>query len=289
MFLPADDPFYNPNPNTTISPYQLTVPFLPANRSSGNNDINPATRNPSLSGINNVTPFFDLNNIYGISDRDAMTRLRDTSTNRGKLLTSIVNGQQFPPINASDGSYIWGATSERSYSIFTLAIQTIWIREHNRLCDELYALHGDSWTDEQYFQEARRWITAFFQKAVAEEYFGAILGRPLPAYQKYNPDLKPGIDTFFQTVTFRYSHSELSDFYRIQDEYGDTLYDLALNDLKNLTLLEQLGLDRVLWSLVLQRQEEVDIFFSDSTKKYIGPDKNIYDLVAFDIWSSRDR
>ncbi|CAG8562770.1 15289_t:CDS:10, partial [Racocetra fulgida] len=75
----------------------------------------------------------------------------------------------------------------------------------------------------------------------------------------------------------------------IQDEYGDTLYNLALNDIKNFTLLEQLGLERVLWSLVLQRQEEVDIFFADSTKKYIAPDLVTYDIAAFDIFRSRDR
>ncbi|CAG8553398.1 19835_t:CDS:10 [Cetraspora pellucida] len=285
VFLPADDPLYNPIPNSTVSPYQINVPFLPANRSDGNNDTNPTTRNPLLSGENLVTPFLDLNNIYGISDQDAIGRLRDTSSNRGKLKTSIINGEHYPPKNASNGKYIWGSTSDRSYNIFVLAIQTIWIREHNRLCDELYQKYGNSWTDEQYFQEARRWVIAFFQKTVAEEYIGAVLGRPLPVYQKYNPNLKPGIDTFFSTVTFRYGHSEL----RIQDEYGDTLYDLVLNDLKNLTLLEQLGLERVLWSLVLQRQEEVDIFLSDSTKKYIAPDLVTYDIAAFDILRSRDR
>ncbi|KAF0362331.1 heme peroxidase [Gigaspora margarita] len=289
IFLPADDPLYDPNPNSTESPYQIHVPFLPANRSDGNNDTNLVTRNPLLSGKNLVTPFLDLNNIYGLSDQDAIDRLRDTSSNRGKLKTSIINGEHYPPKNLSNGNYIWGSTSEISYNIFLLAIQTIWIREHNRLCDELYQNYADSWTDEQYFQEVRRWVIAFYQKAVAEEYFGAILGRPLPAYQKYNPDLKPGIDTFFQTVTFRYGHSELSDFYRIQDEYGDTIYNLALNDIKNFTLLEQLGLERVLWSIILQRQEEVDIFFSNSTKKFISPDLSTYDLVAFDILSSRDR
>ncbi|CAG8704822.1 10474_t:CDS:10, partial [Dentiscutata erythropus] len=288
IFLPADDPFYNPNSNSTISPYQLNVPFLPANRSEGNNDTNPETRNPLLSGINYVTPFLDLNNIYGISDQDALNRLRNTSANKGKLKTYIINGQEFPPKSASDGSFIWG-TIERAFNIFTLAIQTIWIREHNRLCDELYQKYGSSWTDEQYFQEARRWVTAFYQKAVAEEYFGAVLGRPLPAYQNYNPDITPGVDTYFSTVTFRYGHSELSDFYRIQDEYGDTLYDLSLQDITNLTLLEELGLERVLWSMILQRQEEVDVFLADATKKVINFNNNTYDLASIDVLRSRDR
>ncbi|KAF0381433.1 heme peroxidase [Gigaspora margarita] len=226
MFLPADDPFYNPNPNFTTSPYQLSVPFLPANRSAGNNDINPATRNPLLSGINQVTPFLDLNTIYGINDQDAINRLRDTSTNRGKLKTYIINGQEFPSKNSSDDNLD---------------------SEHNRLCDELNQKHGNSWTDEQYFQEAKRWVTAFYQKAVAEEYFGAVLGRPLPAYQKYDSNLKPGQKVPHYAITV------------------------------------------VLWSLILQSQEEVDIFLADATKKIVNFDNNVYDLAPFDIIRSRDR
>ncbi|CAG8502538.1 10283_t:CDS:2 [Dentiscutata erythropus] len=109
IFLPADDPLYNPNSNSTdiTSPYQINVPFLPANRSDGNNDTNPATRNPLLSGKNLVTPFLDLNNIYGTSDQDAIDRLRNTSSNRGKLKTSIINGEHYPPKNISTGKYIW--------------------------------------------------------------------------------------------------------------------------------------------------------------------------------------
>ncbi|RIB16852.1 heme peroxidase [Gigaspora rosea] len=41
--------------------------------------------------------------------------------------------------------------------------------------------------------------------------------------------------------------------------------------------------------MILQRQEEVDIFFSDSTKASHAPDHNTYDIAAFDIIRSRDR
>ncbi|CAG8786758.1 17625_t:CDS:2, partial [Racocetra persica] len=283
MFLPADDPFYVLNGSSPNSP-QIDVNFLPANRSAGNDGTNPLT-----SGINLVTPFLDLNNIYSSNDTLMLTKFRDTSSKRGKLKVSIAsNGDQYPPKTPS-GDYDLGATSTRSRNIFTVAIHTIWLREHNRMCDQLYQIYQDSWTDDQYFQEARRWTTAFYQKAVAEEYIGAVLGRPLPAYQNYNPDLKPGIDTFFATVTFRYGHSELSDLYQIRDDHGDVLTNVALNDIKDLTLLENFGLEKVLLSMVLQRQEDVDNFFSNSTKKAIGPDQVTYDLASFDLIRSRDR
>ncbi|CAG8630366.1 16932_t:CDS:2, partial [Racocetra fulgida] len=248
MFLPADDPFYVLNGSSPNSP-QIDVNFLPANRSAGNDGTNPLT-----SGINLVTPFLDLNNIYSSNDTLMLNKYRDTSSKRGKLKVSIAsNGDQYPPKTPS-GDYDLGATSTRSRNIFTLAIHTIWLREHNRMCDQLYQIYQDSWTDDQYFQEARRWTTAFYQKAVAEEYIGAIIGRPLPAYENYNPNLKP-------------------------DDHGDVLINVALNDIKDLTLLENFGLEK----------EDVDNFFSNSTKKAIGPDQVTYDLSAFDLIRSRDR
>ncbi|CAG8837539.1 7433_t:CDS:2, partial [Gigaspora margarita] len=39
-------------------------------------------------------------------------------------------------------------------------------------------------------------------------------------------------------------------------EYRSTFYNLSLNDIANLILLETLGLERVLWSMILQCQEE---------------------------------
>lgn len=46
--------------------------------------------------------------------------------------------------------------------------------------------------------------------------------------------------------------------------YGDTTYDLSLNRIQDESLLEAFGLERVLSSMALQRQEEVDVFFNDA-------------------------
>ena len=52
--------------------------------------------------------------------------------------------------------------------------------------------------------------------------------------------------------------------FRIQDEYGDTIAELTLDQITDQGLLEIYGLPRVLTSMALQRQEELDIFFSDA-------------------------
>ncbi|PKK64798.1 heme peroxidase [Rhizophagus irregularis] len=221
--------------------------------------------------------------IYGLSD-DQLANLRDGTS--CKLLTS--NNGKYPSKDA-DGAYKLGISTKRALTLFTLAINTVWIREHNHQCDELFKVYGNSWTDQRYFEEARRWTIALYQKTVSEEYIGVITGRPLPPYEGYKPDIIPGIDTFFSTVTFRYGHSELSDTYRIQDKFGDTVVDLTLSQIRNQSLLETFGLNSVLRSMALQRQEEIDIFFSDSIRNFISIEPNVYDLPAFDILRSRDR
>ncbi|RIA91208.1 heme peroxidase [Glomus cerebriforme] len=282
IYIPADDAAFNPPgsiPGELPAKGITSLPFNLTETLPGTSDPLNSARN----GISYVTPFLDLNMIYGSSD-DQLAILRNGTS--CKLLTS--NDGRFPPKNA-EGKYIKGAgTSARSWSLFTLALSTLWIREHNRLCDELFKEHGNSWTDQKYFEEAQRWNVAFFQKATSEEYLGTILGRPLPTYEGYKPELVPGIDTFFATVAFRYGHTELSDIYRIQDEYGDTIVDLTLDQISEESYIETIPYERVLSSMALQRQEEVDPFFSDAPRNVIS-NSIVYDLYAFDVSRSRDR
>ncbi|POG65167.1 heme peroxidase [Rhizophagus irregularis DAOM 181602=DAOM 197198] len=277
LYIPADDANYN-SPNSI--PITKSLPF----NITGPNTLDTTdTLNSVRNGVDVVTPFLDLNMIYGLSD-DQLANLRDGTS--CKLLTS--NNGKYPSKDA-DGAYKLGISTKRALTLFTLAINTVWIREHNHQCDELFKVYGNSWNDQRYFEEARRWTIALYQKTVSEEYIGVITGRPLPPYEGYKPDIIPGIDTFFSTVTFRYGHSELSDTYRIQDKFGDTVVDLTLSQIRNQSLLETFGLNSVLRSMALQRQEEIDIFFSDSIRNFISIEPNVYDLPAFDILRSRDR
>lgn len=54
-------------------------------------------------------------------------------------------------------------------------IHTVWMREHNRVADELARLHPQ-WSDEALFQEARRVVNAEMQHITYNEFLPIILG-----------------------------------------------------------------------------------------------------------------
>jgi hypothetical protein len=87
------------------------------------------------------------------------------------LLTEPTSDGEFgyPPAN-ENGEYIYGYSAEFARNVFTDFFHILFVREHNRLCDDLFEVHGESWNDEMYFQEARKWIIAFIQKITYYEY-----------------------------------------------------------------------------------------------------------------------
>jgi hypothetical protein len=90
------------------------------------------------------------------------------------------------------------------------ALQTLFVRNHNRLARALQKEHP-SWSDEQLYQEARKLNIAEEQIITYTEYLPDLLGpRALPAYTGYNPQIDPAIATEFSTVAFRFGHSLLS-------------------------------------------------------------------------------
>ncbi len=70
------------------------------------------------------------------------------------------------------------------------AIQTLFMREHNRQASILAKLHPD-WTDEQLYQGARQIVIAEIQSITFNEYLPALLGRgTITPYAGYDPDSK---------------------------------------------------------------------------------------------------
>jgi hypothetical protein len=106
------------------------------------------------------------------------------------------------------------------------ALQTLFVRNHNRIASELQKEHPD-WSDEPLYQAARKINIAEYQSIIYNEWIPAVLGpNALPAYTGYNAQVNPGIANEFSTVAFRFGHSLLSGQIERQDNNGLDIADV---------------------------------------------------------------
>jgi hypothetical protein len=194
---------------------------LPFTRSQFDPKTGTGPGNPRQQ-VNAVTSFLDLSQVYG-SDAATASALRTHSGGRLKTspgsLLPYDNATYFgsSPLTMQNSSglvpndQLFAAGDVRANENIELtALQTLFLRNHNRIAAQLQAEHPH-WTDEQLYQEARKLNIATEEMITYNEFLPAILGpHALPAYRGYNPNVNPAIATEFSTVGFRFGHSLLS-------------------------------------------------------------------------------
>ncbi|CAN9512918.1 unnamed protein product [Ophioblennius macclurei] len=137
----------------------------------------------------------DASNIYGNNlVRQHQLRLHID----GKLKYQLINGEIFPPTTDKVPVYMEYPESvppeQRlaiGHEMFGLVpgltmYATIWLREHNRICDILKAEHP-TWDDEQLFQTARLITIGEVMRIIIEEYVQQLTGYKLNL--KFDPTL----------------------------------------------------------------------------------------------------
>jgi peroxidase len=174
---------------------------------------------------NVATSFLDLSQVYG-SDAVTADALRThvgglLKTSPGNMLpyysSLYFTAPELAALHMADDA---GAVStdqlfvtgdvRGNENIELTALQTLFVRNHNRLASLLQAEHPN-WTDDQLYQEARKLNIAEEQMITYNEWIPAVLGsNALPAYTGYDPTVNAGITTEFSTVGFRFGHSLLS-------------------------------------------------------------------------------
>ncbi|MCC8944202.1 heme peroxidase [Bradyrhizobium sp. Arg62] len=163
-----------------------------------------------------TTHQIDLGQIYGLNEgvQQALRVLDNEPGKRGRLLSEVHEGEEWAPrLFSADGvrdprfdalptpmkmpptlpvdrkATLFAFGGERANStLFTAAINTLFLREHNRLCRVIEAANP-GWDDQRIFQTAKNVNVVQLIKIVVEEYINHIspywfklLSDPSPSY-----------------------------------------------------------------------------------------------------------
>ena len=206
----------------------------------------------------------DLCPLYGRTPtQTAALRLKsETPGARGRLKSQVIGGEEYAPFLFQDGviklefdvldpplgldnfpdpelrARIFAFGGDRANSAPQVAmINTLFLREHNRLAGLIEAAHND-WDDERVFQTARNTVIVVFIKIVVEEYISHI--SPIPFRFKANPSVawnapwnKPNWVTTEFSLLYRW-HSLIPDTIT----WNGTPYPAAATFMNNRPLLE---------------------------------------------------
>ncbi len=258
--------------------------------------------------INLNTSFIDASVVYG-SDEARAKWLRTGF--RGKLKTSsgdlmpynTIDGEYGSPIdplapsmaNDSGGAvktFVSGDVRASENPVL-LSIHTLFVREHNRICDRLF--RDGLRNDELMFQIARKEIGALIAAITYQEFLPA-LGVNLRPFSRYNDEVRPDITNTFATAAFRLGHTMVSDDVVLADNNCEEVGpgEMELQEVFwNPQLVVTYGIDIFIKGASSHDQYEVDIKINDVLRNFLfvsasDPVRFGIDLGSLNIQRGRD-
>lgn len=283
--VPTGDPYFDPASTGTQ--------VIPLNRSEY---VGGTGLSSPRQQINSITAFLDASMVYG-SDEARATALRTLSggrmkTSAGDLLPYNTMGLSNDTPGGPAGSFFVAGDIRANENIELLSVQTLFIREHNRLADQISA-SNPTWSDERIYQRARKLVGAMVQAITFNEYLPALLGdNAISFYGGYRSRVNPGIANEFSTAAFRLGHSMLADDVEFMDNNGeDTHEEVALaGAFFNPALFVETGPDPMLKYLASSNAEEVDNIVVDGVRNFLfgPPGAGGLDLASLNIQRGRD-
>lgn len=273
--VPTDDPLFNPSGSEGVE--------IPLTRSDFNSETGTSTENPRQQ-VNSITGFIDGSQIYGSSE-ETTNLLREFSGGRMRI------GDDGLLPKDEDGRIQAGDIRAAENPSLT-ALHALFLREHNRIAEEL-ATQNPDWSDEELFQQARAVVVAELQSITYNEFLPALLGpRGLTQYRGYDESVNPSIANEFSTAAYRFGHSTLNDDIGFFDNSGRPVADeVALSDAFFATnLLEEFGLEAVLKYDASSVSQEIDTLVVDGLRNFLfgPPGAGGLDLAALNIQRGRD-
>lgn len=289
---------------------------LPSNEPLFTAEI-PFSRSVSVEGTgvtsprqhpNIITPWIDASNVYGSEDTRAtwLRLLKDgkLKTSANNMLPFNSNDAEFSTVVSIDAPSMAG-DDEGTVPMFVAgdvraneqpgltAMHTIFVREHNRICDELLAQGMTD--DEEIYQIARKHVGAIIQNITYNEFLPA-LGINLSAYSGYNSTIQPDISSIFSTAAYRVGHTMVIDGIPLIDENCDPInggYLSLIDGFFNPDAIIDNGIESVLKGLASAPQQEIDVKVINNLRNFLfgepgSPNVFGLDLVSLNIQRGRD-
>jgi hypothetical protein len=294
--VPTGDPQFDPAAAGTA-----TIPFT---RSTFTTSTGTSTSNPRQQN-NWVTGFIDGSQVYG-SDADRARALRTMSgglmkTSAGNLLpfNSLLLENDNDAHQVADDELFLAGDVRANENPGIISLQTLFVREHNRIAREI-AARTSRLSDEEIYQKARQKVIAEMQWIVYNEYLPALLGsNAMPNYRGYSPRVNPTISNEFSTAAYRFGHSMLDDEVgRLNNDgtettggplelatsfFNPTVFDASLPNHEG-------DIDVFLKAEISGRAQEVDVYLNDGVRNFLfgPPGAGGLDLAALNIQRGRD-
>ncbi|WP_107669977.1 peroxidase family protein [Cyanothece sp. BG0011] len=312
------------SPIGNSEPFNILVPggdpdFDPFNTGTQQIGLNRSEFNTDGFGVrqqfNEITAYIDASNIYG-SDNDRINVLR-MNDGTGKLIAETANnGEKLLMLNtpgiANDTggdpnteNYFLSGDVRANEQIGLTATHTLFMREHNRIADDLKIRldNGETALVNKFqesglsegdfiFQSARKVVGAQMQIITYNQWLPVILGEnALEDYNGYDGQIDASIATEFSTAAFRFGHTMLSpDLLRVDNE-GNIVESLSLRDsFFNPDEVLEDGIDTVLMGLAFQQAQELDTLLVDDVRNFLfgPPGAGGFDLASLNLQRGRD-
>jgi len=258
--------------------------------------------------LNQPTAFIDGSQIYG-STTDTMKSLR--AFEGGRLLSRLSNKVEILPAQTNGTCNVPGGNFDKCFvagdprvneNIDLAVVQTIFLREHNRIAKELFKLNP-YWKDEKLYQETRAIVAAEIQHILYTEFLPAILSRQtliqfglLPSEvgslnRGYDPKTNPMLFNGFATAAYRW-HSSIQGKLQIVNSQDEVIGEVPLSaTFNNPTLMNQPTMfDGLLYGMTKQPMQKIDEFFTkEVTDKLFRPWNSTFGLDIYSLNVQRGR
>jgi hypothetical protein len=259
--------------------------------------------------VNEITAWLDGSSVYG-SDQERADWLRSFLDGKMKISTynllpwNTFTGNFATPVDwdaplMEDGvqlsNYRFVAGDPRANeNPLLIAFHTVFVREHNRLCDTL-KVANPSWTDEELYQHARKIVAGLIQNVVYTEWLPA-MGVETGSYNAYDNTIDPSIMNIFSAAAFRLGHTLLnSTILRLDNEGNEIsgghlqLQEAFFNPQSILFLGG--GIDPLFRGMAEQVSQDLDCKVINDVRNFLfgPPGAGGLDLVSININRGRER